>query len=203
MLFCIGILIFGTGFYVGIFDRDGVLFSPIHDMFEATNVFVRVARSLACELSVCDPGVHTTVRVLTDEETKNLTGQTKYHSAVVSSGGDEPREWCTIGFPIWTSLSFLGRATNVWRVKEYFMNDNKLPCLRGNMMTLKTAWCSSARTSESDIYLSIEKPNPRGLVAFECGFSWACRIPNYRAKFEGQNSPYSYGKSRQTDTGSS
>jgi len=121
MLFCIGILIFGTEFYVGIFDRDGVLFSPIHDMFEATNVFVRGARSLACELSLCDPDFHTTVRVLTDEETKDLTGQTKYHSAVVSSGGDEPREWCTIGFPIWTSLSFLGRATNVWRVKEYFM----------------------------------------------------------------------------------
>jgi len=36
-------------------------------------------------------------------------------------------------------------------------------------MILKTAWCSSARTSESDIYLSIEKPNPRGLTEFECG----------------------------------
>jgi len=45
------------------------------------------------------------------------------------------------------------------------MDDKKLPCLR----ILKTAWCSSARTSESDIYLSIEKPNPRGLAEFECG----------------------------------
>jgi len=106
MLFCVGILIFGTEFCVGIFDRDGVILSPIQDMFEATNVFVRVARSLACELSIWDLGFDPTVRVLTDEETKDLTGQTKYHSAVVSSGGDEPREWCTVGFPIWTSLSF-------------------------------------------------------------------------------------------------
>ena len=169
MLFCVGILIFGTEFCVGIFDRDGVTFSPIYDMFEATDVFVRVARSLACELFIGDLGFDPTVRVLTDEETKELTGQTKYPSAVVSSGGDEPREWCTIGSPIWTSLSFLGRATNVWRVKEYVIGDNKLPCLRGNMMIMKTAWRSSARTSESDIYLSIEQPNPRGLAEFECG----------------------------------
>jgi len=46
MLFCIGILIFGTEFYVGIFDRDGVLFSPIHDMFEATNVLFAALAAL-------------------------------------------------------------------------------------------------------------------------------------------------------------
>ena len=28
MLFCVGILIFGTGFCVGIYDRDGITFSP-------------------------------------------------------------------------------------------------------------------------------------------------------------------------------
>jgi len=169
MLFCVGILIFGTEFCVGIFDRDGVTFSPIYDMFESIDIFVRVARSLACELSIWDLGFDPTVRVLTDEETKRLAGQTKYPSAVVSSGGGEPREWCTIGFPIWTSLSLLGRASNVWRVKEYVLGDNKLPCLRGNMMIMKTAWRSSARTSESDIYLSIGKPNPRGMAEFECG----------------------------------
>ena len=171
MLFCVGILIFGTEFCVGIFDREGVTFSPVYDMFETIDIFVRVARSLACELSITNLGFDPTVRILTDEETEALTGQTRYPSAMVSSGGDEPREWCTIGSPIWTSLSFLGRATNVWRVKEYGLGDNMLPCLRGNTKILKTAWRSSARISESDIYLqlSIEKPNPRGLAEFECG----------------------------------
>ena len=166
MLFCVGVLIFGTEFCVGIFDR--VTFSPIYDMFEATDVFVRVPRSLACELFIGDLGFDPTVRVLTDEETEELTGQTKYPSAVASSGNDQPREWFTIGSPIWTSLSFLGRATNVW-LKEYVIGDNKLPSLRGNMMIMKTAWRSSDRTSESDIYLSIEQPNPRGPAEFECG----------------------------------
>ena len=36
-------------------------------------------------------------------------------------------------------------------------------------MIMKTAWLSSGRTSESEIYLSIEQPNPRGLAEFECG----------------------------------
>ena len=33
MLFCVGILIFGTEFSLGIFDRDGISFSPAYDMF--------------------------------------------------------------------------------------------------------------------------------------------------------------------------
>ena len=170
MLFCVGILIFGTEFCFGIFGRDGFTFSPIYDMFEATDVFVHVSRSLACELFIGDLSFDSTVRVLTDEEPRSSLARllTRYPSAVVSSGSDEPREWCTIGSPIRTSLSFLGGATNVWRVKEYVIGYNKLPCLCGNMI-MKTAWRSSARSSESDIYLSIEKPNPRGLAEFECG----------------------------------
>ena len=64
MLFCLGILIFGTEFCVGIFDRDGVTFSPIYDMFEIIDVFVRFTRSLAYELSIRDLGFDPTVRVL-------------------------------------------------------------------------------------------------------------------------------------------
>jgi hypothetical protein len=47
-LFCFGILIFGTGFCVGICDRDGVsvTFSPVFDMFEDTESLIRVVRSL-------------------------------------------------------------------------------------------------------------------------------------------------------------
>jgi hypothetical protein len=169
MLFCVGILIFGTEFCVGIFDRDGVTFSPIYDMFKDTEILVRVVRSLACELSIEELGLDPTVKVLTDEETKELTGQSvkdMYPSALVSCGG---RQWCTIGCPIWSSLSILGRGTNVWRVKECVRDNNHPRRLARDVRIMKTAWRSSARTSESDIYMSIPGPYPEGVAEFECG----------------------------------
>ncbi|KIM71242.1 hypothetical protein PILCRDRAFT_758525 [Piloderma croceum F 1598] len=69
MLFCVGILIFRTEFCVGIFDRDGIMFSPAYDMFQNTETFIRVVRSLACELSIEEIGFDPTVRVLTHAET--------------------------------------------------------------------------------------------------------------------------------------
>ena len=176
MLFCVGILIFETGFCVGIYDRDGITFSPIFDMFEDTATLIRVVRALGCNLSVEELGFDPTVRVLTDLETQRLTGNTKYPSAVVSSCGNDSRQWCTIGPPIWASLSLLGRGTNVWRVREY-VADVKDPHMRGNKMIMKTAWRSSARTSESDIYMSIDQP-PEGLAKFECGGDvWSAGYP--------------------------
>ena len=62
----------------------------------------------------------------------------------------------------------MGRGTNVWRVREYVVNDKDDPNLRGNEMIMKTAWRSSARTFESGIYLAIDQP-PEGLAKFECG----------------------------------
>ena len=169
MLFCVGILIFGTEFCVGIFDRDGVTFSPAYNMFQDTETFIRVVRSLACNLSIHELGFDPTVRVLTDMEAQKLTGNTGgYPHAVVLSGGNDRRKWCTIGPPIWTSLSFLGRGTNVWLVREYVDGIDQEPLLRGNDMIMKTAWRNSARTPESDIYMSIDQP-PEGLAKFECG----------------------------------
>ena len=177
MLFCVGILIFGTEFCVGIYDRDGVTFPPVSDMFEDTDTLIRVVRTLGCHLSVEELGFDPTVRLLSDLETQKLTGNTKYPSAVVSSCGNDPRQWCTIGPPIWASLSLLGRGTNVWRVREYVVNGNEDPYLQGKEMVMKTAWRSSARMSESDIYLSIDQP-PEGLAKFECGGDvWSAGYP--------------------------
>ena len=192
MLFCIGILIFGTQFCVGIFDRDGITFSPIHDMFKDTEILVRVVRSLACQLSIDELGLDPTVEVLADKETEELTKQRAkdmYPSALVSCGG---REWCTIGCPIWSSLSLLGRGTNVWRVRECVRDNNHRRSLAQDVKIMKTAWRSSARTSESDIYMSIPDPYPKGVAAFECGgdvkFPLVGFPIKYRAEFEEQRS---------------
>jgi len=169
MLFYVGILIFGTEFCVGIFDHDGITFSPAYDMFQDTETFIRVVRSLACNLSIKEIGYDPTVRVLTHAETQKLTGSIeRFPHTVVSSGGSDPRQWCTIGPPIWTSLSFSGCGTNIWRVREYVVGVNQEPLLQRNDMIMKTAWRSSARTPESDIYMSIDQ-FPEGLAKFECG----------------------------------
>ncbi|PPQ81826.1 hypothetical protein CVT25_013479 [Psilocybe cyanescens] len=147
MLYCTGLLIFGSQFCVGIFDRDGITFSPIHDMFTETEIFVHVIRAITHELTIQELGFDPTVCVLSDEETSQLTGETKggYLSAIISHIGSNLRLWCTIGPPMWTSVSLLGRGTAVWH----------------------TSWCSSARNRESDIYQAIQQPI-EGLAKFEC-----------------------------------
>jgi len=65
-------------------------------------------------------------------------------------------------------------------------------------MIMKTAWRSSARTSESDIYMSIDQA-PEGLAKFECGgdvkfAGYPITVQNLRSqvrKFipEGDNDP--------------
>jgi len=78
MLFCVGILIFGTGFWVKIYNWDGVTFPLVFDMFEGTDtlIMIWVVWTLGCNLSVEEIGFDPTVRVLTDLETQKLTGNT-------------------------------------------------------------------------------------------------------------------------------
>ena len=61
MLFCVGILIFGTEFCAGIFDHSGIMFSPAYNMFQDIETFIRVVRSLACDLLIEELGFNPTV----------------------------------------------------------------------------------------------------------------------------------------------
>ena len=74
------------------------------------------------QLTIPELGSDPTVLVLDDSETQRLTGGQTYPSAIVSGIGNDPREWCTIGPPIWSSVSFLGRGTNVWRVRQCILD---------------------------------------------------------------------------------
>ena len=126
-LFSVGFLIFGSEFCVAIFDRAGVLFSPIHDMWEDTGIFVRVIRSLTCHLSSVELGQDPTVTTLPDQQHEIWRNQTKhlgreapkdFPTFSISMGGFGSPSWYTIGLPIWTSVSLLGRGTSVWLVRE-------------------------------------------------------------------------------------
>jgi hypothetical protein len=102
-LHCVEILIFETGFCVGIYNRDGVTFSSIFDMFEDTETLIRVVRSVGCSFSAEELGFDPTVHVLflSDLETQKLAGNitSRYPSAVVSPCGNDLRQWYTIGPP--------------------------------------------------------------------------------------------------------
>ena len=166
-LFSIGLLIFGSKFCVAIFDRDGVQFSPIRDMWLNLDVFIRVIRRLSCDLSTVNLGQDPTVEMVPEEQAKQRGGvarvTTPHHQPyptyrITMGRGD--RMWYTLGPPIWTSLSLLGRGTAVWRVC-----DGSNP---GMQLVLKNAWRSSDRLPESIIYRSIKGKHP-GVANYQFG----------------------------------
>ncbi|THH03603.1 hypothetical protein EW146_g10385 [Bondarzewia mesenterica] len=177
VLFSVGLLIYGSGFCVGIFDRAGVSFSPQKDMWDDTEGFIRVVRSLACELTAVELGQDPTVRELdrpTTERLTGLTGDEFYPSFLVDPVGGDGRCWCTIGHPMWSSLSLLGRGTVIWRVKAY--TDASLSKTE---MILKTTWRSSKRDPESAIYQTV-KGMSGGLARFLVGGDVKDRRPDLR-----------------------
>lgn len=167
-LFSVGLLIFGTHFCVAIFDRDGVQFSPFHEIWDDLDIFVRVIRRLTCEMSPVDLGQDPSVRVLTTAQAAPVKkGNTAFSNEPEESRnyptyevcmGQGDRRWHTVGFPIWSSLSLLGRGTAVWRVADTL----------GKVVVLKTAWRNGDRLAESQIYESIDGTHP-GVADYDSG----------------------------------
>jgi hypothetical protein len=101
-LFSVGLLIFGSEFCVAIFDRAGVLFSLIYDMWEDTEIFIRVIRSLTCHLSSVELGQDPTVTILPDQQHEIWRNQTKdlsreapknFPTFVITIGGPCSPSW--------------------------------------------------------------------------------------------------------------
>ncbi|EED78000.1 predicted protein [Postia placenta Mad-698-R] len=174
-LFAVCLLIFGSGFCVGIFDRSGLMLSPIYDMWEHTDVFIRVIRGLTSVATDVDLGQDPTVRPLPNDMARSVLGESEppvHTSYIVEPIGDDERVWCTIGSPVWSSLSLFGRGTWVWYVREYDANGR---CLKGAKMIMKTAWRQGNRSSESIIHRSI-KGEHRGLAKLLVGADVEYRV---------------------------
>ncbi|TFY76402.1 hypothetical protein EWM64_g7610 [Hericium alpestre] len=150
LLFSVGLLIFGSQFCVGIFDRSGVVLSPVHDMWEDIKLFIATVRSLA-SVDSRDLGLDPSVRLLGDEDGLRLTGIDYPAHLIDPIGVDTTTRWCTVGPPLWSSISFIGRGTVVWRVRKYLGHK-----LSDEEFVMKTAWRSNKRDKESDIYTSIK-----------------------------------------------
>ncbi|KAF8589250.1 hypothetical protein K439DRAFT_1658060 [Ramaria rubella] len=164
LLFSVGLLVFGSQFCVAIFDRDGVQFSPVCDMFKDMEVFIRVVRRLTCDMSPVELGHDPSVQLLAGNEAQKWqnTAQERDYPIELTMKRGGPKEnqqypayhvtmgngqssWYTLGPPIWSSLSLLGRGTSVWRVCDSEKNE----------FILKNSWRSSERVGESTIYKSI------------------------------------------------
>lgn len=162
LLFSIGLLIFGSGFCVAVFDRDGIVLSNTFDMWNDTTIFVKVIRSMCCHLSLTDLGRDPTAQPLPRSVSRRAEDE-GMEMFLVGPVGDDPRTWCTIGPPLWSSLSLLGRGTVVWRVVPF---ENGTLIFESEMV-MKTAWRRPGRTSEAEIY-GILGPH-KGLARFVTG----------------------------------
>ncbi|KAF8067465.1 hypothetical protein FPV67DRAFT_1669349 [Lyophyllum atratum] len=165
LLFSVGLLIFGSDFCIAICDREGITFSPIKNMWDDTKDFIRIVISMTTLLSDVELGQDPTVAKLPSQVSDAIEKGT-YPSYMISAVGDDARRWCTVGPPMWSSLSLFGRGTAVWRVREYFKNTAPDSTTE---KVLKTAWRVPNRTPEAQIYEAIQGTPPGGLAEFLTG----------------------------------
>ncbi|KAJ3550719.1 hypothetical protein NM688_g5011 [Phlebia brevispora] len=162
-LFSVGLLIYGLKFCVVIFDHGGATFSREGnlDTPNGWKLFVRIVRCLAVTMTDEDLGRDPTVEVLPsnhaaiprlreEAHTLGVDVSDSCSTFSVSLGDGTGRRWATIAM-IWSSVSLIGRGTVVWLVQE--LKDG-VP--EGTVKVMKTAWRSSRRMSEADIYRSVQ-----------------------------------------------
>ncbi|KAH9935473.1 uncharacterized protein B0H18DRAFT_413416 [Fomitopsis serialis] len=177
-IFSVTLLITGTVFRVMIVDRDGVVLSPLHSIYDDNKsrepgrprdakTFVRVVRALTRRLTDSQLGQDPSVTPVTRDELSgymqepsippsvrseiHLEGGDYYASYRISRFGKDSGTWCTVGPPIWVSLSLLGRGTEVWRVVELYQSKGKW-ALKGDIHVLKSAWRNPLKLAETDVY---------------------------------------------------
>ncbi|KAF7979611.1 hypothetical protein HWV62_41936 [Athelia sp. TMB] len=180
-LFSVGLLIFGGHFCIGIYDREGIEFSPYSSLWDKalsptggkviSPDFIRVIRCLTHSATLVTLGLDPTVELLRGQEIEDwksiahAQGLPKSELEVVSDPtyrvgmGQGSHSWYTLGSPIWSSVSLLGRGTMIWKVWDSTSR---------KVLVLKNAWRHGGRLSESTIYLSIHNSHP-GLAKFIFG----------------------------------
>ncbi|GJJ15474.1 hypothetical protein Clacol_009752 [Clathrus columnatus] len=114
----------------GRYFQDGVQFSPIHDLWDNIDVLIRIIRRMTHEMSPVDFDQDPNVNVLPNKHPNSVTchniatALAKGNSDLIKEVSNYPTysinfcnvKYFTIGFPVWNSLSLLGRGTSIWRV---------------------------------------------------------------------------------------
>jgi hypothetical protein len=142
-IFVIGFVIFGRYFRATLYTHSNVYYSERYDILADTGLemLIRVVRRVTWQLTDRDMGLDPTVRLA---EGHTFYGPSYPSFVVGMTGGAIPHhhppsnESTTKGHPLWSSLSWLGRSSSVWK------------CTDGSV--LKVAWRNEKRMSESEIY---------------------------------------------------
>ncbi|KAI9068158.1 hypothetical protein FKP32DRAFT_1672463 [Trametes sanguinea] len=145
--FVIGCFLCGTDFYVGWFDRGGIVMSSKYciEQNDGLAIFVKFVIRLLWEMELQDLGHHSSAMPIDDDST--YYGKNYPSLEVVAGTAEEPSlyRWKTVKNPMWTSHSpLLGRGTSVsWAIRLG---------LGGQPVMLKSALRLPGRIGEAEIY---------------------------------------------------
>lgn len=162
-IFSVNVMIFASHFTVSVYDRGGVMHSHQMDVYDDRGVaddFIRVVRLLSCDLTEPDLGFDPTVTTLPSADP---TQPPAYNVGFCPPSTGAER-WNTVGRPIWTASTLLGRGTTAWRVQSNVTT--RSACV------LKTAWCHQDRNGEAEVYKFMKEckiVGTRGIAAFRSG----------------------------------
>ncbi|KAG1884797.1 hypothetical protein F4604DRAFT_1574443, partial [Suillus subluteus] len=146
-LYVLCIFIYGHKFCLGWYDRRGVILSDDYDIDDNLDILINVVLQLTTHMTDYQLGHDRSACLLEGHSYY----QVEYPSFLVSMGTDgETLLWKTMGPPIWSSLSLLGRGTATWRAISV---GNKK-----EVVVLKIIWRSQTRKSESSVYRHIKSP---------------------------------------------
>ncbi|KAG1837233.1 hypothetical protein DFJ58DRAFT_749558 [Suillus subalutaceus] len=111
-LYVLCVFIYGHKFCLGWYDRRGVILSDDYDIDDNLDILVNVVLQLNTHMTDYQLGHDRSACLLEGHSYY----QVEYPSFLVSMGTDgETLLWKTMGPPIWSSLSLLGRGTATWR----------------------------------------------------------------------------------------
>ncbi|THH18169.1 hypothetical protein EW146_g2771 [Bondarzewia mesenterica] len=164
-LISVSLLIFGSNFCVCIFDRVGATFSPVCNMWDNAETFIRIIRSITCLLRPVDLGVDPSVWTVPRSVAlqPQVPERERHHTSYVFTFQVEKQvhHWCTIGLPLQLSRSLFGRCTTVWRVRRLVAGS-----MSGPVMVIKNYWRSSHRDPKAR--RSSYRPHPE-MTSFVMG----------------------------------
>lgn len=162
-VFSVNVTIFASHFTVSIYDRGGVMHSHQMDVYDdhgVTDDFIRAVRLLSRDLTEQDLGLDPTVTIVPSADS---TYPTTFNVGFSPPTANAER-WNTLGHPIWTSYSLLGRGTTVWRANADV--NARSACI------LKTAWRHQDRSGEAEVYKFMKErkiAGTRGIAVFRSG----------------------------------
>lgn len=155
----------GMLFTIMRWDRRGAIISKAYDIEKNFELFVRVVKRLAQDMTPFELGIDPRLRLANESILWSVAypsyGFEMFGTSVTSTGATL-YHLRTEGPPIWVSVGLMGRCTVVWKVVDV---------KAGNSYVYKFAYRSVERQAEASIYRAAVRNSGhiKGLARFEAG----------------------------------